>query len=120
MDLYALCPVDSRFSYNNIGTNVFPLRKYLTPKPNPNPRSLCGLTIIYTDMLYIYIPIICQLILTLIYFRDILYSAFMLKNFNDIIFIGWTAFKLENIRKYLKIQEDGRKSANSASAGKFC
>lgn len=36
-----------------------------------------------------------------------------------LFFLGWGAFSLENIRKYLKIQEDNRKSATSASNGKY-
>lgn len=40
------------------------------------------------------------------------------KNF-PLFFLGWGAFSLENIRKYLKSQEDSRKSATSASNGKY-
>lgn len=40
------------------------------------------------------------------------------KNFS-LFFLGWGAFSLENIRKYLKSQEDSRKSVTSASNGKY-
>lgn len=40
------------------------------------------------------------------------------KNF-PLFCLGWGAFSLENIRKYLKSQEDSRKSATSASNGKY-
>lgn len=38
-----------------------------------------------------------------------------LKKNCPLFFLGWGAFSLENIRKYLKSQEDSRKSATSAS-----
>lgn len=41
------------------------------------------------------------------------------KKIFPLFFLGWGAFSLENIRKYLKSQEDSRKSATSASNGKY-
>lgn len=45
-------------------------------------------------------------------------NKWLKKNF-PLFFLGWGAFSLENIRKYLKSQEASRKSATSASNGKY-